>query len=514
MAAVREAAPCFGLNDFEAVAAPRYNRWTKLGLAIAPPTPSAEAADSEASSGDASPVADHAPRPPLPHEVQRKPRTMGTPSYILQHYHSTGCAGGAFSWRAAMMDPEKCLRVCKDLREYRETSTEDIMVSKADKRRGGGPRVGPLQETIPGNGWKALPKYDFTTTRRSSAFNERMHVEWENHVDHILKNGGQLPTASVVAKAGFRSCAPCCRDMLALARPTGKTFIMVDLAEDDTRGTFHFVTGDRYLPVAKEACTAEQVRKLKKIALDAQACRYETSEAIYSAVNKLDPPIDTVAQAMYLGDRALLPAGCATNIEGTALLGVLHAEHFARLSAEYGASMFRDPDRPKTHRDAISECRARARQMLIDAWRPFLTGIKVDLEVYAHAATAPLLSEEPRAYLKTRHRASSSPNQHEAVTTPATKEVAAPAGKDERRWSVRGPTRRAPTARLSENNVKVVTERSKATSEAASKGTALANEVQSWRDDSASTALASTAVPEEDAASWGEDVDDPDDIEQ
>ena len=42
---------------------------------------------------------------------------------------------------------------------------------------------------------------------QGSAFNERMHVEWENHVDHILQNGGQLPTASVVAKAGFRSCA-------------------------------------------------------------------------------------------------------------------------------------------------------------------------------------------------------------------------------------------------------------------------------------------------------------------
>merc|ERR1712032_1302212 len=95
---------------------------------------------------------------------------------------------------------------------------------------------GAFQETIPGASWQSLPKYDFTTNNRSTAFNERMHVEWENHVEHILQNGGELPLASVVAKAGFRSCAPCCRDMLALARPTGKTFIMVDLAEDDKRG--------------------------------------------------------------------------------------------------------------------------------------------------------------------------------------------------------------------------------------------------------------------------------------
>lgn len=160
--------------------------------------------------------------------------------------------------------------MCTEPREYRATTMEDIKTSKEDKRRGGGPRVGSFQECIPGERWTALPKYDFTTTRRSSAFNERMHVEWENHVDHILNNGGDLPTASVVAKAGFRSCAPCCRDMLALAQPTGKTFIMVDLAEDDRRGTFHFVTGEKYVPVPKEACDGTQLKELKAIVLKAK----------------------------------------------------------------------------------------------------------------------------------------------------------------------------------------------------------------------------------------------------
>merc|ERR1712110_502269 len=137
-----------------------------------------------------------------------------------------------------------------------------------------------------------------------------MHVEWENHVDHILANEGELPTASVVAKAGFRSCAPCCRDMLALARPTGKTFIMVDLAEDDSRGTFHFVTGDKYLPVPKESCTAIELDSLKKIVADAQAGVFDSGSAIYNAVIGLNVPIDQTAQTLYLGDRALLPSGC------------------------------------------------------------------------------------------------------------------------------------------------------------------------------------------------------------
>ena len=91
---------------------------------------------------------------------------------------------------AALMDPNKDLILCSAPREYRQTTPEDIRISREDKRRGGGPRVGPFQQNIPGNSWIALPKYDYTTKNRSSAFNERMHVEWENHVDHILKNGG------------------------------------------------------------------------------------------------------------------------------------------------------------------------------------------------------------------------------------------------------------------------------------------------------------------------------------
>merc|ERR1719253_91457 len=161
------------------------------------------------------------------------------------------------------MNPDKMLFMCTAPREYRETTMAHIQTSLDDKRRGGGPRVGPFQETIPGSGWQALPKYDFTTRHRSSAFNERMHVEWECHADHILEHNGELPVASVVAKAGFRSCAPCCRDMLALARPTGKTFIMVDLADDDNRGTFHFACGDKYLPIPKEALEQHQIDSLK-----------------------------------------------------------------------------------------------------------------------------------------------------------------------------------------------------------------------------------------------------------
>jgi hypothetical protein len=129
-----------------------------------------------------------------------------------------------------MLDPKKDVYMCEEPREYRRTTMQDVQFSLDDKRRGGGPRVGPFQEAIPGDDWHALPKYDFTTRKRSTGFNERMHVEWENHVDHILANKGELPTASVVAKAGFRSCSPCCRDMLALARPTGKILIWVYFA--------------------------------------------------------------------------------------------------------------------------------------------------------------------------------------------------------------------------------------------------------------------------------------------
>lgn len=271
--------------------------------------------------------------------------------------------------------------------------------------------MGPFQEDIPGDGWEALPKYDFTTKNRSSAFNERMHVEWECHVDHILANGGELPATSVVAKAGFRSCAPCCRDMLALARPTGKAFIMVDLAEDDTRGTFHFVTGGNYLPVPKEACNSEQVRKLKKIVSEAQDGHYSSSEDLYDAVLQSGAPVDETAQALYLDDVALLPPGCGNHLRGSSLLEVLHAEHFARLTAEYGASIIRDENRPLEQHEAVRRCRARARQMLIAAWRPHLRDIKVDLEAYASAAVSPLLPEHVSSYLKIK-RAAVAPRMH------------------------------------------------------------------------------------------------------
>lgn len=327
-------------------------------------------------------------------------RKASCASFILQHYHSTGCAGGAFSWRAAMMDPDKDMYVCAQPREYRQTTIGDIQVSKADKRRGGGPRVGPFQETIPGDCWHALPKYDFTTKNRSSAFNERMHVEWENHADHILANNGQLPAVSVVAKAGFRSCAPCCRDMLALARPTGKAFIMVDLAEDDARGTFHFVAGDKYLPVPKEACDASVVGVLKKIVLKAQSGFYTSSDSLYHAVLDSGAPVDETAQSLYLNDRALLPASCSLHLRGDALLEILHAEHFARLSAEYGAAVIRDASKPHQQHDAILRCRARAKELLIAAWMPHLQGVDVDLEHYASQAVAPLLPEDPAAFLR------------------------------------------------------------------------------------------------------------------
>lgn len=363
----------------------RSNRWNR-----AADTPSTTAPPSDAGM-------EEVPPPPAP-VAARPQRAASGPSYVLQHYHATGCAGGAFSWRAATMDPEKMMFVCTEPREYRGTTWEDIEYSRADKRRGGGPRVGSFQENIPGDGWQALPKYDFTTTNRSCAFNERMHVEWENHADHILHNGGELPTASVVAKAGFRSCAPCCRDMLALARPTGKTFIMVDLAEDDSRGTFHFVTGAKYLPVPKEACSPGEVAALKRIVADAQANLYESSEAIYDAVMDLGAPVDEEAQSLYLSDAALLPAGCASQLKGMGLIEVLHAEHFARLPAEYGASILRDQKRSQAERDNVLRVRTRAAKMLVAAWAPHLKGLKVDLEAYAAAAVAPLLPEEASRY--------------------------------------------------------------------------------------------------------------------
>lgn len=371
------------------VARARGGRWTRRGAAAAR-SHCAERAEEAGSS---------IPPPPAP-TSERPVRAAPGPSHILQHYHATGCAGGAFSWRAAMLDPKKCPYMCTEAREYRKTTMEDIAWSKADKRRGGGPRVGPFQECIPGDHWTALPKYDFTTRKRSTAFNERMHVEWENHADHILWNEGELPTASVVAKAGFRSCAPCCRDMLALAKPTGKSFIMVDLAEEDTRGTFHFVTGDKYLPVPKEACTQSEVAALKKVVTKAQDGWYTSSQEIFNAVLDLGVPVDTAAQAFYLEDPALLPTNCAPGLKGEALLQVLHAEHFARLPAEYGASVIRDATRPEIQKLAVKQCRERAKQMLVDAWRPHLAGI--DLEAYATAAVRPLLPEEPGKYQQPR----------------------------------------------------------------------------------------------------------------
>lgn len=393
------------------------------------------------------------PLPPSPATgTPRKARTRATrpatgPSYILKHYHATGCAGGAFSFRAASMDSTKELILCNEAREYRSTTLEDIQYSKDDKRRGGGPRVGPFQENIPGNGWKALPKYDFTTKKRSSAFNERMHVEWENHVDHILENGGELPTASVVAKAGFRSCAPCCRDMLALARPTGKTFIMVDLAEDDQRGTFHFVTGDKYLPIPKESCESHEILALKKIVADAQAGMFDSSEAIYNAVVQLGVPLDETAQALYLGDRALLPSGCGFQLKGKPLLEILHAEHFARLSAEYGASIIRDTNRPIAQQQAIQQCRARAKEMLLEAWRPHIQDDNLNLEAYAAAAVAPLLPETSTAYFKMK-RSGAVPHSSSTVDTA---NVAGMVGgmqgvehNEKRRWRCSAPREQKP----------------------------------------------------------------------
>jgi len=397
-----------------------------------------EASLDEMSSSSASASQAEVPPPPLAPDGpsrMRLPRS-NRPSFILQHYHATGCAGGAFSWRGAMMDPEKNLFMCTQPREYRETNCEHIRISKEDKRRGGGPRVGPFQEDIPGDGWEALPKYDYTTQNRSSGFNERMHVEWECHADNILGNGGELPTTSVVAKAGFRSCAPCCRDMLALARPTGKAFIMVDLAEDDSRGTFHFVTGGDYLPVPKEACNAEQVKKLKKIVSQAQDDYYSSSDELHDAVLQSGAPVDETAQAMYMGDVALLPPGCGEHLRGSALLEVLHAEHFARLTAEYGASIIRDENRPYEQHDAVRRCRARARQMLIAAWRPHLNDVKVDLDAYASAAVAPLLPDDPGSYMKLKRSSTVPRNSGPASATSSR--------KPEPRWGAVGARKPEP----------------------------------------------------------------------
>lgn len=402
-----------------------------------------------------------------------------------------------------MLDPSKNLFMCTAPREYRQTTMEDVDRSKADKRRGGGPRVGPFQKCIPGDSWEALPKYDFTTRNRSSAFNERMHVEWECHADHILENGGELPTASVVAKAGFRSCAPCCRDMLALARPTGKTFIMVDLADEDTRGTFHFVTGDKYLPVPKEALGPEEVQSLKQIVSDAQDGQYESSNEIYEAVLDTGVPIDETAQALYLGDQALLPPGCGEQLKGNALLEVLHAEHFARLVAEYGASIIRDSRRPQAQKEAVFECRERAKRMLIAAWRPHLRKTNVDLDEYAGAAVAPLLPDDPMTYSKAKK--SSSISRGPARTwrsTPSASGKAAGKG-DPRRWGLDGPRTPAASARLTAERLQAINEDTEASSPTMATTPGLGStEKDSKNDDSASTVATSTVAPD-DISSFG-----------
>mmetsp|Transcript_8836 Transcript_8836/g.19410 ORF Transcript_8836/g.19410 Transcript_8836/m.19410 type:complete len:449 (-) Transcript_8836:64-1410(-) len=333
-----------------------------------------------------------------------KPQPWTGKSFIVQHYHSTGCAGGAFCWRAAMLDPEQPLVACMEPREYRATTAKDISLSVQDKRRGGGPRVGPFQAELPGSGWLALPKYDFTTRQRSTAFNERMHVEWESHVDHVLRAGGELPTASVTAKAGFRSCAPCLRDMMGLAAATGKSLIMVDLADDDTRGTFHFVLGDRYVPIPKEGLDQQQVSALKGIVLAAQAGTYPSTGAIAAAVEELGLPVDSKAQALYARER-LLPSGCAEGLRGEALLRVIHAEHFARLPAEYGASILRDRTATAEQRQRVLLCRKKARTELLEAWRSALPSLSLSLlEPYATAAIAPLLTEDIDDYETLRRR--------------------------------------------------------------------------------------------------------------
>mmetsp|Transcript_79841 Transcript_79841/g.234839 ORF Transcript_79841/g.234839 Transcript_79841/m.234839 type:complete len:504 (+) Transcript_79841:112-1623(+) len=410
---------------------------------------------------------------------ERQPRPVKGRSFCMQHYHSTGCAGGAFAMRAAKMNPDKSLFMCKERREFRITTIEDIAFSLHDKQHGQGPRVGSFQRTIPGNAWEALPKYDYSTQKRSCAFNERMHVEWENHVDHMLSNSGELPTASVVAKAGFRSCAPCCRDMLALARPTGKTFIMVDLAEQDDRGTFHFVCGDKYLPVPKEYLESNQVTSLKQVVLNAQDGVYACSEDIYDAVLDLGVPVDTQAQALYLGDRALLPTGCATGLQGDALLEVLHAEHFARLTAEYGASILRDSQQPEAQKRAILACRARAEQMLVTAWAPNLAALQLQLRAYAAAACSPLLPDAAEAYAVLRR---SNKLPHAATS------MQLPQARRPRVWKVSRP------------GTKVRAE-----------AFHLLPSLKGYKhDDEASSVCVSTAVPDDNASTLNGDVDDTD----
>jgi len=174
---------------------------------------------------------------------------------------------------------------------------------------------------------------------------------------------------------------------------------MVDLAEDDKRGTFHFVTGDKYLPVPKEALGPHDLATMKRIASGAQDGLYESSEAIYNAVVESGVPVDEVAQAMYLSDPALIAAEHVGELKGNGLLEVLHAEHFARLSAEYGASIMRDAQRPVAEQEAVLACRERAKQMLIAAWQPHIRNQTFPLDTYADAAVTPLLPEEPATYL-------------------------------------------------------------------------------------------------------------------
>lgn len=465
-------------------------------------------------------VEDEVEKPTIVDGVLKRPRNH--PSYILKHYHSTGCSGGAFSWRAAMLNPCKEMYTCWDRREFRPTNAADIQLSLDDKRRGGGPRVGGFQETIPGEYWEALPKYDLTTNCRSTGYNERMHVEWECHADHILENGGDLPVASVVAKAGFRSCAPCCRDMLALARPTGKTFIMVDLAEQDDRGTFHFVTGAKYTPIAKESCTPQQLNALKTIVSDAQDNRYASSEAIDEAVQQVGCQVDEVAQNLYYSDHALLPPNCAKGVKGQALMDVLHAEHFARLTAEYGASILRDRTRPQNIIDNIKACREKARAKLLEAWRRAFkdNAQKYNLEAYAAAAAMPLLPEKPEVYERLRKSVGSRRSAGEHLSSNTVSK------KDRRKWNVSGP--KGQQAKLTADRLQAIDEDAVEQEQGVEVGTSPYDFVKPGFDfDAQSSAGASTALPsdgtesiasgpssiwsDDDELGGGSDREDPDD---
>merc|ERR1739844_540529 len=99
------------------------------------------------------------------------------------------------------------------------------------------------------------------------------------------------------------------------------------------------------------------------------------SQDIYDAVMDLGVPIDEAVQTMYLSDRALLPSGCAAHLKCYSLIEVLHAEHFARLPAEYGASILRDATRPQIQQETIRQCRDRAKQMLIATWGAHVKGV-------------------------------------------------------------------------------------------------------------------------------------------